>query len=73
MSDLAQRQLAAVRAYQAEHPDVDWTTHVVQIRPTNRPYTADSDWVAVDHQPKDPLWDELDMCCCHPDLPRHHS
>lgn len=73
MSDLARKQLAAVRQYQAEHPDVDWTTNVVYLRPTERPITAERDWIAVSHQPKDASWDELERCCCHPDQPRGHE
>jgi hypothetical protein len=73
MSEIARKQTAAVRQYQADHPDVDWTAHVVYIRPSSRPISPDVDWTGYDHQPKDERDAALDRCCCHPDLPRGHS
>lgn len=45
MSDVARRQLAAVRAYKERHPEVDWARHVVQLRRDG------DDWRAVGHEP----------------------
>lgn len=45
MSEIALRQLAAVRAYKERHPEVDWSCHVVHIR------RAGEGWHAVGHGP----------------------
>lgn len=45
MSEVALRQLAAVRAYKEQHPEIDWSVHVVHIR-------RDGDrWIAIGHGP----------------------
>lgn len=66
MSELAQRQRAAGDAYQAEHPEVDWDTHVVTLR-----HNPDGTWEGIGHQ----YWSEDDRArlrCCDPgNCPTH--
>jgi len=66
MSGLAQRQLAAVRAYEAAHPQIDWDTHVVTLR-----HNPDDTWEAIGHQ----YWSEevrARLRCCDPgNCPTH--
>ncbi len=45
MSTVALRQLAAVRAYRKQHPEVDWSAHVVYIR------REGEGWRGVGHGP----------------------
>lgn len=51
MSEVARRQLAAVRAYKEQHPEIDWTVNVVHIR-------RDGDrWTAIGHGPGNTLFE----------------
>ncbi len=64
MSALAQQQLAAVRAYRAARPDVDWDTNVVMLL-----RVSDGTYEAYDHRYEP---EELVSWCCDPDnCPTH--
>ena len=66
MSEAARKQIEAVRAYQAQHPEIDWETHVVYLE-----YTDDGDWVGVGHV----SWgteQRINLLCCDPgNCPTH--
>jgi hypothetical protein len=68
MSELARRQREAGDAYKAEHPGVDWSTHVVALR-----RNPDDTWEGIGHQ----FWSEEDRArlrCCDPDgCPTHRD
>lgn len=58
MSRIADQQIAAIRAYKAAHPDVDWTANIVRLK-----HTADG-FQAIGHELKDPRVEAmLDRCC----------
>lgn len=69
MSLLAQRLRAAVDAYKAAHPDVDWDCHLVMLRSTWEDGTYSFE--AVGHRYESPQDRARWNRCCAPNCSTH--
>lgn len=55
---MGQATIRAVRQFRADHPEVDWTTHVPLLRLDHEAGTAE----VVGFRPRDPS-DDIPICC----------